>query len=80
MLPLNPILKDAFEKLEQDFLASNLPEGKYIKPPASTAKYYKVGQPCFEDKFQELNTDFTKISISPKPSGPLWARFPYKEL
>ena len=43
MLPLNPILKDAFEKFKQDFLASNLPEGKYIKPPASTAKYYKVG-------------------------------------
>ena len=42
MLPLNPILKDAFEKFEQDFLASNLPEGKYIKPPASTAIYYKV--------------------------------------
>ena len=57
MLPLNPILKDAFEKFEQDFLASNLPEGKYIKPPASTTKYYKVGQPCFEDKLQELNTD-----------------------
>ena len=30
MLPLNP--KDAFEKFEQDFLASNLPEGKYITP------------------------------------------------
>ena len=30
MLPLNPILKDAFEKFEQDFLASNLPECKYI--------------------------------------------------
>ena len=71
MLPLNPILKDAFEKFEQDFLTSNLPEGKYIKPPASTAKYYKVGQPCFEDKLQELNTglDFAKICISPKPSG-----------
>ena len=65
MLPLNPILKDAFEKFEQDFLASNLPEGKYIEPPASTAKYYKVGQPCFEDKLQELNTDFAKICISP---------------
>ena len=50
MLPLNPILKDAFEKFEQDFLASNLPEGKYIKPPASTAKYYMVGLPWFEDK------------------------------
>ena len=47
IFPLNPILKDAFEKFEQDFLASNLPEDKYIKPPASTAKYYKVGQPCF---------------------------------
>ena len=65
MLPLNPILKDACEKFEQDFLASNLPEGKYIKPPASTAKYYKVGQPCFEDKLQELDTDFAKICISP---------------
>ena len=41
MLPLYPILKDAFEKFEQDFLASNLPEGKYIKPPASTAKLNK---------------------------------------
>ena len=61
MLPLNPILKDAFEKFEQDFLTSNLPEGKYIKPPASIAKYYKVGKPCFEDKIQELNTDFAKI-------------------
>ena len=58
MLPLNPFLKDAFEKFQRDFLASNLHEGKYIKPPASTAKYYKVGQPCFEDKLQELNTDY----------------------
>ena len=57
ILPLNPILKDAFEKFEQDFLASNLPEGKYVKPPASTAKYYNMGQPCFEDKLQDLNTD-----------------------
>ena len=65
MLPLSPYLKDAIEKFEQDFLASNLPEGKYIKPPASTAKWYKVGQPCFEDKLQELNSDFAKICISP---------------
>ena len=63
MLPLNPILKDAFDKFEQDFLASNLPEGKYIKPPASTGKYYKVGQPCFEDKLQELNTDFAELLL-----------------
>ena len=76
MLPLSPILKDTFEKFEQDFLASNLPEGKYIKPPASTAKYYKVEQPCFEDKLQELNTDFTKICILPKPSGVPVAKVP----
>ena len=69
MLPLSSPIKDAFDKFEQDFLASNLPEGKYIKPPPSTAKWYKVGQPCFEDKMQELNTDFSKICISPKPSG-----------
>ena len=75
MLPLNSILKDAFEKFEQDFLASNLPEGKYIKPPASAAKYYKVGQPCFEDKILEPRSVFL-----PSPLGPLWARFPYKFL
>ena len=76
MLPLSPFLKDAFEKFEQDFLASNLLEGKYIKPPASTTKYYKVGQPCFEDKLQELNTDFAKICILPKPSGAPVAKVP----
>ena len=80
MLPLNPILKDAFEKFEQDFLASNLPEGNYIKPPASTAKYYKVGQPCFEDKLQELNTDFAKICISPNPSGAPVGKVPLQVL
>ena len=37
-LPLSSHIKDAFDKFEQDFLASNLPEGKYIKPPPSTAK------------------------------------------
>ena len=45
MLPLSSHIKDAFVKFEQDFLASNLPEGKYIKPPPSTAKWYQVGQP-----------------------------------
>ena len=76
MLPLSPFLKDSFEKFEQDFLASNLPEGKYIKPPASIAKHYKVGQPCFEDKLQDLNSDFAKICISPKPSGAPVAKVP----
>ena len=69
VLPLSSNIKDAFGKFEQDFLTFNLPEGKYIKPSPSTAKWYKVGQPCFEDKMQELNTDFSKICISPKPSG-----------
>ena len=80
MLPVSPYLKNAFEKFEQDFLASNLPEGKYIKPPASTAKLYKVGQPCFEDKLQELNSDFAKIGFSPKPSGAPMGKIPLKFL
>ena len=80
MLPLSPYLKDAFEKFEQDFLASNLPEGKYIKPPAATAKYYKVRQLCFEDKLQELNSDFAKICISPKPSGAPMGKVPLQVL
>ena len=67
MLPLNSVIKDAFNKFDQDFQAANLPEGKYIKPPPSTAKWYEVGQPCYEDKIQELNTDFAKICFSPKP-------------
>ena len=34
MLPLNSIIKDAFDKFDQDFQAANLPEGK----PVSTSK------------------------------------------
>ena len=49
MLPLSPDLKDALEKFEQAFQAANLPESTYIKPPSSTSKWYKLGQPCFED-------------------------------
>ena len=33
MLPLSPVLNEAFDKFEQDFQAANLPEGKYIKKP-----------------------------------------------
>ena len=76
MLPLNSIIKDAFDKFDQDFQAANLPEGKYIKAPPSTAKWYKVGQPCYEDKIQELNTDFAKICISPKPPGAPMGKLP----
>ena len=71
MLPLSSVIKNAFDKFEHDFQVANLPEGKYIKPPPSTAKRYKVGQPCYGDKIQELNTDFAKICITPKtPWGP----------
>ena len=45
MLPLSSVIKEAFDKFEQDFQAANLPEGEYIKPPPSTAKWYKMGQP-----------------------------------
>ena len=76
MLPLNSVIKDAFEKFDQDFQAANLPEGKCIKPPPSTAKWYMVGQPCYEDKIQELNTDFANICISPKPSRAPMGKFP----
>ena len=76
MLPLSLYLKNAFEKFARDSQASNLLEGKYIKPPASTAKWYKVGQPCFEDKMQELNSDFAKICISPKLSGAPLGKIP----
>ena len=38
ILPLSSIIKDALDKFEQDFLASNLPEGKYIKPPSFPSK------------------------------------------
>ena len=67
MLPLSLVIKDAIDKFEHDFQAANLPEGKYIKPPPSTAKWYKVGEPCYEEKIQELNIDFAKICITPKP-------------
>ena len=76
MLPLSSVIKDAFDKFEHDFQAAKLPEGKYIKPPPSTAKWYKMGQPCYEDKIQELNTDFAKICITPKPSGAPMGKVP----
>ena len=55
MLPFSSVIKDAFDKFEHDFQVANLPEGKYIKPPPSNGKWYKVGQSCYEAKIQELN-------------------------
>ena len=39
-----------------------------------------MGQPCFEDKLQELNSDFAKICISPKPSGAPMCKVPLQVL
>ena len=69
ILPLSSVIKDAFDKFQHDFKAANLSEGKYVKPPPSTSKWYKVGQPTFQAKIQELNTDFAKICITPRPPG-----------
>ena len=76
ILPLSSVIKDAFDKFEHDFKAANLPEGKYIKPPPSTTKWYTVGQPCYQDKYQELNTHFAKICITPKPPGAPMGKVP----
>ena len=49
--------------------------------PSLTAKWYKMGQPCFEDKIQELNTDFSTICISTSDTyGQGSPRFPYQFL
>ena len=76
ILSLISVFKDAFDKFQHDFKAANLPEGKYIKPPPSTSKWYRVGQPCYQDKYQELNTDFAKICITPKPPGAPMGKVP----
>ena len=77
MLPVNPTLKETLDKFEPDFKAANLSEGKFIKPPPSTAKWYKLGNSCLEEKMQELNTDFVSICISSKPSGTPYGKGPY---
>ena len=74
ILPLSSVIKDAFDKFQHDFKAANLSEGKHVKPPPSTSKWYKVGQPTFQDKIQELNTDFTKICITKLTLGHPFAR------
>ena len=51
-----------------------------LKTLSSTSKWYKLEQPCFEDKLQELNTDFAKICISPKASGGPMGRVPTLEV
>ena len=73
-LPVNPSLKEALEKFEQDFKIANPPEGKFIKP--SPEKWYKMVDHCFEEKIQDLNRDFVNICISPRPSTTPWGKVP----
>ena len=35
-----------------------------------------MGQPCYEEKIQELNTDFAKICITLKPPGAPMGKVP----
>ena len=35
-----------------------------------------MGQPCCQEKFQEVNTDFAKICITPKPPGAPMGKVP----
>ena len=66
-LPANPALKEELTKWEQDFQTLNLTEGKFPKAPQATGKYYKMVDPCFEERMQELNRKFGNICISPRP-------------
>ena len=70
ILPLSSVIKDAFDKFQHDFKAANLSDN------LSTSKWYKVGQATFQDKIQELNTDFAKICITPRPPGAPVAKVP----
>ena len=76
MLPLSPFIKEAFEKFEQDFLASKLPEGKYLKPPASTAKFYKVGHFALKTNFKSLTQILQNYVFRPNPLVLMLPRFP----
>ena len=49
ILPLSSVIRDAFDKFQHDFKAANLSEGKYVKPPPSTSKWYS---PLFRIKFR----------------------------
>ena len=74
MLPLSSVMP--LISLNMIFRPPIYVEGKYIKPPPSTTKWYKVGEPCYEEKIQELNTDFAKICITPKPPGAPMGKVP----
>ena len=70
MLPLSSVIKDAFDKFEHDFQAANLPEGKYIKPPPSTAKWYNASlekcQHSLKSTFERVKSQNQKGANSEK--------------
>ena len=78
MLPLNPILKDAFEKFEQDFwpliyLRVNILNPR-LQQPNTTRWDNLVLKTNFRSSIQILPRSVFLLS----PLGPLWAKFPYK--
>ena len=64
MVPVGHSLKEALDKFKQDFQAANLPGGKFINSPPSTAKWYKLGQLVLRTKYKNLILIFQK-SVSP---------------
>ena len=81
VLPLNPILKGAFEKFEQDFLVYNLPDWVNTSNPllqqSSTTMWDNL---VLKISFKNLIQILQKSVSLQSPLGPLWARFPYKFL
>ena len=63
-------------KWEQDFQNLNLIQGKFPEAPQATGKYYKMVDPCFEERMQELNRKFGNICISPRPQAAPGVRAP----
>ena len=78
MLPLNPILKDAFEKFKQVswpliYLRVNILNPR-LQQPNTTRWENLVLKTKFRSSIQILPRSVFLLS----PLGPLWARFPYK--
>ena len=75
-LPANPTLKEELTKWEQDFQNLNLTEGKFPKAPQARGRWYKMVDPCFEERMQQLNRKLGNICISPRPQAALGVRAP----
>ena len=75
MLPLNPILKDAFEKFEQDFLASI-----YLRVNTSNSRLQQPSTTRWDNLVLKISFKNCKICISPKPSGAPVGKVPLQVL